>query len=166
MSTSGEGSSASGARPPPQLAAVAMPWCVCSPWVPKFLAESSGVRFGEWRAQMEAILRAQGLTEWQQSDFIMGALDGRAKRETMLFNQAQRDSPLCLWTALQNRFGSLTPPPTLRSRFFHCNQGSEELLGDFFLRTRESFGRWLQAEPDGSAKEESTLQDQFIKGLK
>lgn len=39
-------------------------------------------------------------------------------------------------------------------------------MGDYLLHTRELFSRWLQSEPDGSAKDESTLRNQFVKGLK
>ena len=122
--------------------------------------------FGEWRTQIEAILRAQGLVEQQQTDLIMGALDGRAKREAMLFSPEQKHSPASLWTALQGRFGSLTPIPTLRSRFFDSKQNGEESLQDYLLHTRELFSRWLKSEPDGSAKDKSTLCHQFVKGLR
>ena len=98
---------ASGLSVAPQFTPLAMPWFMCSPWVPRFTGEVSGMGFGEWRTQIEAILRAQGLVEQQQTDLIMGALDGRAKREAMLFSPEQKHSPASLWTALQGRFGSL-----------------------------------------------------------
>lgn len=122
--------------------------------------------FGEWRAQMEAIVRAQGLAGQQQIDLVMGALEGRAKREAMLFTPEQKLTLATLWTALQDRFGSLTPVPTLRSRFFDCKQNGDESVQDYLLRTRELFSRWFKSEPDGSAKDQSTLCHQFVKGLK
>ena len=72
-----ECSSPSGACTLLQYTPVAMPWFMCSPWVPNLLLR---VVDWEWRAQMEAILRLQGMREQQQIDFIMEALDGRAKR--------------------------------------------------------------------------------------
>lgn len=54
-----EGSSPSGAGPLPQYTPVAMPWFMCSPWVTKCIAESSGVSFGELRAQMESLELAE-----------------------------------------------------------------------------------------------------------
>ena len=47
------------AGPLPQYTPVAMPWFMCSPWVTKFIAESSGFSFGELRAQMESLELAE-----------------------------------------------------------------------------------------------------------
>lgn len=149
----------------PQSNPVTMPWFMCTPWVPKFSAEEGGARFGEWHVQMEAILRAQGLAERQQLDFIMSALDGRAKREAMLLTEAQRSSPATLWAALKDRFGALTPAAEARSRFFDCTQ-RDESVQEYLLRSRELFSRWRRAEPEGSAKDEATIKDQFIRNLR
>lgn len=157
---------ASGSSVAPQYAPLAMPWFMCSPWVPKFTGEVSGISFGEWRTQMEVIVRAQGLAEQQQTDLIMAALEGRAKREAMLFNTEDRRSLVALWAALRDRFGSLTPVPALRARFFDCKQSGDESVQEYLLHTRELFSRWFRAEPEGSAKDQSTLCHQFLKGLR
>lgn len=59
-----------------------MPWFMGAAWVPKF--EGDKAKFAEWRTQVEAMLRAQGLNQQQQADFVLGALEGEAKRELQL----------------------------------------------------------------------------------
>ncbi|KAJ8352057.1 hypothetical protein SKAU_G00235330 [Synaphobranchus kaupii] len=39
------------------------------------------MKFSEWKVQVQAMLRAQALTEDQQTDFFLGALEGTAWRE-------------------------------------------------------------------------------------
>lgn len=49
-------------------------------WIPNFDGEKA--KFVEWRAQVKAMLQAQGLNqqEWQ-ADFLLGAQVGEAKCE-------------------------------------------------------------------------------------
>lgn len=56
-----------------------MPWFMRAAWIPK----SGGQKgtFSEWRVQVEAMLRAQRPSQQQQADFVLGALEGEAKRE-------------------------------------------------------------------------------------
>ncbi|KAJ8359212.1 hypothetical protein SKAU_G00157370 [Synaphobranchus kaupii] len=46
---------------------------MCVPWVPKFSGEEGTVKFGEWQVQVQAMLRAQALTEEQHADFVLGS---------------------------------------------------------------------------------------------
>lgn len=59
-----------------------MPWFLGAALVPKFNGDP--VKFPEWRTQVEVMLRAQGLSLQQQADFVLGALEGEAKKELQL----------------------------------------------------------------------------------
>ncbi|KAJ8352268.1 hypothetical protein SKAU_G00237440 [Synaphobranchus kaupii] len=65
------------------------PWFMCAQWVPKFNGGEGTVKFVEWKAQVQAVLRAQALTEDQQVDFVLGALEGTARREVLLLGEWQ-----------------------------------------------------------------------------
>lgn len=58
-----------------------MPWFMGVPWVRKFSGEGSETKFGEWLWQIEAMLRAQRLSEEQKVDFIVGAFRGQCQKE-------------------------------------------------------------------------------------
>ncbi|KAL7881977.1 hypothetical protein AOLI_G00088260 [Acnodon oligacanthus] len=58
--------------------AVMMPWFMDGPWIPKFSGKGGAAAFEEWRVQMEAFLRAQGLSG-QRVDFVLSALEGEAR---------------------------------------------------------------------------------------
>ena len=74
----------------PITAQFVMPWFMGAAWIPKFGGEKG--KFTEWRAQVEAMLRAQGLNPQQQTDFVLGALEGEAKRELQLVNPSDRET--------------------------------------------------------------------------
>ncbi|KAJ8380699.1 hypothetical protein SKAU_G00014770 [Synaphobranchus kaupii] len=59
-------------------------WFLCAQWVPKFSGGEGTMKFGEWKVQVQAMLRAQALTEDQQVDFVLGALEGTAQRKVRL----------------------------------------------------------------------------------
>ncbi|KAL7868397.1 hypothetical protein SRHO_G00097810 [Serrasalmus rhombeus] len=61
-----------------------MPWFMGAAWIPKF--DGDKTKFGEWRGQVEAMLRAQGLNPQQQADFLLGVLEGEATRGCSLWN--------------------------------------------------------------------------------
>ncbi|KAJ8346380.1 hypothetical protein SKAU_G00277810 [Synaphobranchus kaupii] len=55
------------------------------------------------------MLRAQALTEDQQVDFVLGALEGTARREVRLLGERQTID--AMWEELDGRYGQPTPLP-------------------------------------------------------
>lgn len=142
-----------------------MPWFMCTPWVPKFSGEDGNIGFGEWRTQMQAMLRAQGLTDEQRVDFVLGALEGRARREARLVPEAQRHTVEQLWATLEGLFARPVPLSVVRTRFFQCKQEQGETLDGYLLRLRELHGHWRGREPAGGDDRGMLLRDQFLLGL-
>lgn len=136
-----------------------MPWFMAAPWCPKFKGAGGTNSFGEWRIQVQAILRAQRLSAPQQVDFIMNALEGDAKREVLLMELVEEASATDIFKQLETLYGDKTSLAQIRVRFFKCRQGAEEGPGAFTLRLRELFARWRKEEPTGSARGEYTLRD-------
>ncbi|KAJ8334389.1 hypothetical protein SKAU_G00400280 [Synaphobranchus kaupii] len=84
-------------------------WFMCAPWVPKFSGEKGTVKFREWRVQVQAMLRAQALIEEQQADFVLGALEGIARREMRLHGKWQQQNIGLLWKELEERWSEQEP---------------------------------------------------------
>ena len=138
-----------------------LPWFMGAAWVPKFSGETN--KFTEWRSQVEVMLRAQGLSQQQQTDFVLGALEGDAKREIMLLGQNQRDTHKKILDSLQTLYAKPATKSQLRANFFNCKQQTEESVGSFILRLRELYCKWEEEDRDGVA--DDLLLDQFMVGL-
>lgn len=136
------------------------------PWVPKFSGDGGQTKFRDWKIQIEAMLRAQGLTDTQKTDFVIGALDGVARREVLLLEDTKRNSATEILKVLDALYNKTVSLAQIRVQFFKCVQSEGESIGAFVLRLRELFLRWREKEPRGSAQEETTLRDQFILGLR
>ncbi|KAJ8375327.1 hypothetical protein SKAU_G00059070 [Synaphobranchus kaupii] len=63
--------------------------------------------FREWKAQVQAMLRAQALTEDQQVDFVLGALEGTARREVRLLGEWQTID--AVWEELDGQWREQEP---------------------------------------------------------
>ncbi|XP_041920929.1 uncharacterized protein LOC121684874 [Alosa sapidissima] len=79
-----------GSSNPAVTAQFIMPWFMGAAWIPKFNGDKT--KFEEWRGQVEAMLRAQGLNPLQQADFLSGALEGEAKRELQLVEPGNKNT--------------------------------------------------------------------------
>lgn len=141
----------------------AMPWFMGAAWVPKF--DGNKAKFVEWRVQVEAMLRAQGLSQQQQADFVLAALDGEAKRELQLIPPRDKNTGAKVLEILQRLYATLATKAQLRASFFNCKQRPEESVSVFILRLRELFSRWQEQDRDGTDKDEDLLLDQFMVGL-
>lgn len=120
---------------------VLMPWFMGGSWVPKF-GGGEPSKFQEWRNQIEACIRAQGLNEVQQVDFVLSALEGNAKREILLLVERERNTDVKILNALASLYGGQQPVAQLRIQFFNCKQQPGEGVGPFTLRLRELHHRW------------------------
>lgn len=49
---------------------IVAPFFVGAPWVPKFRGTGSDIKFGEWEAQIEVMLKAQAWSVSQQCNFF------------------------------------------------------------------------------------------------
>ena len=141
-----------------------MPWFFSAPWLPKFNGERR--QFGEWRAQVQAMLRAQPLSDEQQADFIFSALEGEARREVALLDAAQRNTGKHILSALKELYGETLNAAQARAAFFKCRQSPDEKVGDFILRLRECHAKWRQLDRQAAGAEDEAPLDQFVLGMK
>lgn len=141
------------------------PWFMGVPWAPRFNGKSDGLKYGDWANQMKALLRAQRLTEEQTIDFILSAVEDDAKREIQLLDEQNRNTADKIFDFLNRLYGGTSSAADLRMKCFNIRQGSREVLSDFSLHILEAFQQWREAEPDGTARQETTLRDQLIVSL-
>lgn len=150
------------ANPPVMM----MPFFMGAPWVPKYKGTGSEIRLTEWKGQVQMMMRMQTLSEAQQVDFVIGALEGEAKREILLLGDRDRQAPEQIFKQLDQLYGDRVPIAVLRSHFFNCTQGSNESLQAFTLRLRELFCRLQRRDPRGLDSGDTLQRDQFILGLR
>ena len=141
-----------------------MPWFYSAPWLPKFNGERR--RFREWRAQVQAMLRAQPLSAEQQADFIFSALEGEARREVALLDATQRNTGNHILSALKDLYGETINTAQARAAFFKCRQSPDEKVGDFILRLRECHVKWRRLDRQAAGEEDEAPLDQFVLGMK
>lgn len=142
------------------------PYFIGSPWVPRFKGTDSGSSYGEWKAHIKFMLSSMpSWTNLQQSDFIIGALDGEARREVVILTAEQRSTPAKIFKYLDGLYGDNTPLALLRGMFFDCRQRPGESVRAFSLRCRELFQRLKDRDADVFSDAEQVLRDQFIMGL-
>lgn len=146
------------------MAQFTFPWFMGAAYVPRFGGDRS--TFAEWRVQVEAMLRAQGLGPQQQADFIMSALEGEAKRELLLVAPDERNTGEKVLELLKCEFAKPASKAQLRAAFFNCRQKSDESVHLFILRLRELFSRWRQHDQDVAGDTDDLLLDQLLVGLR
>lgn len=142
-----------------------MPFFMGAPWIQKFKGIGSEVKLAEWRSQIEAMLSIQQFGGEQKTEFVLGALDGEAKREILAIDKGNRDTPGKIFSVLKELYGDRAPIAALRTQFFNCKQESNEPLRAFSLRLRELFSRLRCRDPTGLEQADLLLRDQFIMGL-
>lgn len=147
----------------PITAQFVMPWFMGAAWIPKFGGEKG--KFAEWRVQVEAMLRAQGLNQQQQTDFVLGALEGEAKRELQLVNPRDRDTGQKVLDVLEKLYAKPATKAQLRASFFNCRQQADESVNAFILRLRELFCRWQERDGVEAEEGDDLLLDQLMVGL-
>lgn len=145
---------------------MAAPFFLGAPWVPKYGGTGSDMRFREWKAQIQAMLRAQAWTAAQQCDFVLGALEGEAKREVWILEAADRATTDHIFQYLEDLYGDKVSLALLRSMFFECKQKPGETTRAFTLRLRELFQRLQRRDPGSFGRADRILRDQFLLGLR
>lgn len=148
----------------PPVSPLIMPWVFSMPWVPKFAGEQQ--KFKEWQTQTRAMLRAQPLNGQQQADFVLSTLDGNARREATLLQDADRVDGEGVIKALEKIFGDTASNAQRRVEFYKCRQNGDETTSSFALRLRECHARWRAADREAGRDGDSLLRDQFVLGLR
>ena len=78
---------------PPTARPQVLPVFVRAPWAPKFRGPNSAVSLKERMSQTKYLADLQGLTEQQRLQFLLGCLEGGAKREVLAASEAKRSPP-------------------------------------------------------------------------
>lgn len=141
-----------------------MPWFMGASFIPKFGGDKT--KYLEWRAQVEAMLRAQGLNDAQQADFVLTALEGEAKQEVQLLNSEDKDTGKKILDFLQELYSKPVTKAQLRANFYNCRQRTDENVNVFILRLREMFSRWREQDEAVAGDTNSLLLDQLMIGLR
>lgn len=141
-----------------------MPWFMGAAFIPKFNGDKS--KYLEWRAQVEAMIRAQGLNDLQEVDFVLTALEGEAKQEVQLLSTGDRNTGRKILDFLQELYSKPATKAQLRSNFYNCRQRADENVKAFILRLREMFSKWSEHEAGVMGDRDNLLLDQFLIGLR
>ncbi|XP_062386073.1 uncharacterized protein LOC134073108 [Sardina pilchardus] len=137
-----------------------------APWAPKFRGPGSDVSLKEWTSQTKYLADLQGLTEQQRLQFLLGSLEGEAKRELQAAPEEKRSTPQAVLAYLKDLYGDKTPAAALRAQFFNCRQGPTQSIRSFALQLRELFVRLKNRDNHGLGDEDALMRDQFLLGLR
>lgn len=88
-----------------------------APWVPRYKGTGSEIRLVDWKGQIQLMLHMQQLPVEQQGGFIMGALEGEAKRKLLLLDDGDRQTPEQIFAQLEQLCGDKVPVAVLHSHF-------------------------------------------------
>ncbi|KAG1936037.1 interleukin-1 receptor accessory protein-like 1-A [Pimephales promelas] len=143
-----------------------MPIFMGAPWAQRYGGPGSELSLQDWKAQTEYLAGLQGLSAAQRVQFVLGSLEGEAKREVLAASEATRATAKTIFDFLFGLYGDSTPVATLRAQFFNYKQGPTQTLRAYSLKLREQFG-WLKGRPDhGLGEGDDLLRDQFVLGLR
>lgn len=143
-----------------------LPVFMGAPWAPKFRGPSSDVSLKEWISQTTYLADLQGLTGPQRLQFLLGSLEGEAKREVQAAPEEKRNTFKAVLDYLQDLYGDKTPVAALRAQFFNCRQGPTQSIRSFALQLRELFVRLKNRDNHGLGDEDTLMRDQFLLGLR
>lgn len=73
-----------------------------------FSGEGLGIKLGEWRQQIETMLSLQSISDSHKADFVLGLLNGEAKREILTLERACRNTPKKIFDVLIALYGDNT----------------------------------------------------------
>lgn len=145
---------------------VLTPLFMGAPWAQRFGGSKSELGLQEWTAQIKYLSDIQGLTETQQVQFILGSLEGEAKREILAVEEAGRDTPKKIFDLLKGLYGDSTPVAVVRAQFFNCRQGPKQSIRAFSLQLREIFSRLKRRGGAELGDADALMRDQFLMGLR
>lgn len=114
---------------------------------------------------MEYLAGLQGLSEPQKLQFVLGSLEGEAKREILAAPEENRENVKKVFDFLATLYEDNTPVAALRAQFFNCKQGPGQSLRAFSLQIRELFNRLKRRRDHGLGEGDALLRHQFLLGL-
>lgn len=143
-----------------------MPVFMGAPWAPRFGGSGSELQLKEWESQTKYLASLQGLNERQQVQFVLGSLEGEAKREVLAVGEGSRNTADKIFGLLNGLYGDRTPVATLRSQFFNCRQTPNQSVRSFSLQIRERYNRLTNRGGPELGVGDQLMRDQFISGLR
>lgn len=143
-----------------------LPFFMGAPWTQRFGGRGSELNLKEWEAQIKYFIGIQGLRQPQQLQFILGSLEGEAKREILALEEANRDTAEKIFDRLTLLYGDNTPIAALRAQFFNCRQGPKQSIRSFALQILEMFSRLRRRGSAGLGDGDALARDQFVMGLR
>lgn len=143
-----------------------MPVFMGAPWAQRFGGPGSELNLYEWKTRTEYLAGLQGLSEPQKLQFVLGSLEGEAKREVQAAPGAVRATAKTIYDFLTELYGDTTPVAVLRAQFFNFRQGPRQDLRAYSLRLRELYTRLKERADHGLGEENTLLRDQFLLGLR
>ncbi|CAL9702687.1 unnamed protein product [Knipowitschia caucasica] len=141
-----------------------MPWFMGAAFIPKF--DGDKAKFVDWKAQVEAMIRAQGLSDLQQADFVLAALEGEAKQEIQLVDPRDKNTGKKMLDYLQKLYSKPATKSQLRTNFYNCRQRADENVNSFILRLRDLFSKWSNIDDVATGDRDELLLEQFTTGLR
>jgi hypothetical protein len=143
-----------------------MPVFMGAPWAQRYGGPGSELGLQDWKAQTEYLAGLQGLNGQQKVQFVLGSLEGEAKREVLAASGTVRATAGAIFEFLTELYGDATPVAALRAQFFNYRQGPKQTLRAYSLKLRELFGRLKGRQDHGLGDGETLLRDQFVLGLR
>ncbi|KAG1945839.1 interleukin-1 receptor accessory protein-like 1-A [Pimephales promelas] len=143
-----------------------MPVFMGAPWAQRYGGPGSELGLQEWKMQITYLAGLQGLSDPQKIQFVLGSLEGKAKREVMAAPEVVRATAKAIFDFLTELYGDVTPVAVLRAQFFNYRQGPRQTLRAYSLKLREQFSRLRGRTDHGLGEGETLLRDQFVLGLR
>lgn len=116
-----------------------MPVFMGAPWAQRFGGPGSELSQQEWKTQTNYLAGLKGLSEPQKLQFVLGSLEGKAKREVQAAPEDRCNTPKAVFDFLAELYGDNTPTASLRAQYFNCRQGAKQSLRSFSLQIRKLF---------------------------
>lgn len=86
-----------------------MPVFMGALWAQRFGGSGSELSLQEWKTQKNYLAGLQGLSEPQKLQFVLGSLEGEAKREVQAAPEDRRNTPKAVFDFLTELYGDNTP---------------------------------------------------------
>lgn len=120
----------------------------------------------EFIEEVERAMRARGLRNQDQADFVLSLLRGPALEEVKLCMRGQVWEPSDLFTCLRGAFREKRSTPQLLHAFYARRQLEGEDLRDYSHALSQLLNSALQQSSDAVADAQLALRDQFIEGVR
>lgn len=120
----------------------------------------------EFIEEVERAMRARGLRNQDQADFVLSLLRGPALEEVKLCMRGQVWEPSDLFRCLREAFREKRSTPQLLHAFYARRQLEGEDLRDYSHALSQLLNSALQQSSDAVADAKLALRDQFIEGVR